>query len=134
MQEADDTMVFTSSEKIESAVESLKPIVNNICDFFEKQQLTLNADKTEFITFRTTKKNKKYKNTNLIGKDEIIRSSSTIKYLRVYLDQNLTFQEEVKHILRNTELKRSIPSETIFLKKFAAIECPRNQSSPLPGS
>ena len=67
--------------------------------FFEKHQLTLNADKTEFITFQTTNKNNKYKNTNLIVEDEIIRSISTIKCLGVYLDQNLTFQE-VKHILR----------------------------------
>ena len=66
--------------------------------FFEKHQLTLNADKTEFITFQT--KNNKYKNTNLIVKDEVIRSSSAVKYLGVYLDQNLLFQEEVKHILR----------------------------------
>ena len=36
----------------------------------------------------------------MIVKDEVIRSSSTVKYLGVYLDQNLTFQEEVKHILR----------------------------------
>ena len=35
----------------------------------------------------------------MIVKDEVIRSSSTVKYLGVYLDQNLTFQEEVNHIL-----------------------------------
>ena len=98
VQYADDTMVFTSSKKIESAVESLELNVNSICNFFEKQQLTLNADKTEFITFQT--KNNKYKSTNLIVKDEVIRSSSTVKSLGVYLDQNLTFQEEGKHILR----------------------------------
>ena len=98
VQYADDTMVFTSSKKIEPAVKSLELNVNNICDFFEKHQLTLNADKTEFITFQT--KNNKDKNTNLIVKDEVIRSSSTVKFLGVYLDQNLTFQEEVKHILR----------------------------------
>ena len=98
VQYADDTMVFTSSKKIESAVKSLELNVNNICNFFEKHQLTLNADKTEFITFQT--KNNKYKNTNLIVKDEVIRSKSTVKYLGVYLDQNLSFKEEVKHILR----------------------------------
>ena len=91
-------MVFTTSKKIESAVESLEINVNNICDFFEKHQLTMNADKTEFITFQT--KNNKYRTTNLIVKDEVIRSRSTVKYLGVYLDQNLTFQEEVNHILR----------------------------------
>ena len=98
VQYADDTMVLTSRKKIESAKESLELNVNNICDFFEKHQLTLNADKTEFNTFQT--KNNKYKNTNLIVEDEVIRSRSTLKYLGVYLDQNLTFQEEVKHILR----------------------------------
>ena len=69
VQYADDIMVFTSSTKIESAVESLELNVNSICDFFEKNQLTLNADKTEFITFQT--KNNKYKSTNLIVKDEV---------------------------------------------------------------
>ena len=97
---ADDTRVFTSSRITESAVESLELNVNNNCDFLEKHQFTLNADKTKFITFQTTNKNNKYKCTNLIVKDEIIRSNSTIKYLGVYLDQNLTFQEEAKHIFR----------------------------------
>ena len=54
--------------------------------------------KTEFITFQT--KNNKSKKTNLIVRDEVIRSSSSVKSLGVYLDQILTFQEEVKHILR----------------------------------
>ena len=35
VQYADDIIVFTSSKKIESAVESLELNVNNICDFFE---------------------------------------------------------------------------------------------------
>ena len=68
--------------------------------FFEKHHLTVNSDKTEFITFQPTNKNKKYKNTNLILKDEINCSTSTIKYLGVYLDQHVTFQEEVKDKLR----------------------------------
>ena len=52
---ADDTMVFTSSTKLEPAVESQELNVNKF--FFEKHQLTKNADKTEFITFQTTNKN-----------------------------------------------------------------------------
>ena len=55
-------------KKIESAAESLELKVNNICDFYEKHQLTLNADKTDFITFQTTNKNNKYKNTKLFVK------------------------------------------------------------------
>ena len=107
-------------KKTESAVESLELNVNNICDFLEKHQLTFNEDKTKFITFQITNKNNKYKNTNLIDKDEIIRSSSSIKYLGVYLEQNLTFQENGKQILQkwHAESKLSIPSKTIFPKMF----------------
>ena len=114
-------------------MESLDLDVYNTCDFLEKHQLTVTSDQLEFITFQPTNKNKKYKNTNLIVKDEIKCSTSTINFLGAYLDQNLTFQEEVKSILRI--IARGV-NERLFSWKssFTAIECPCSQSSPLLGN
>ena len=65
----------------------------------------------------------------------IFRSSSSIKYLDVYLDQSLTFQE-VKRIIQKMAcgIKTLYSSETIFLKKFVYLYLPHNQSSPLLGN
>ena len=96
----------------------------------------MNADKTDFITFQT--KNNKYKNTHLIVKDEVILSSSTVKCLGVYLDQNLTFQEEGKHTLRKMacgiktfySIRDYFPENNRLLLLNALVI----KSSPLPGN
>ena len=78
---------------------SWKKILNNLYIFFENHRLTINADKTEFILF-CKPKNNDVKSYKLHVKDQIIKHSNSVKYLGVFLDQNLTFQDEVKSILQ----------------------------------
>ena len=61
---------------------------------------TYNASKTEFIVFSKPHKNLVMENLKFEVKGQSIRATNSIKYLGVYLDRNLVFQEEVKHILR----------------------------------
>ena len=52
-------------------------------------------------------------------KDQIIQTSSCVKYLGVYLDRNLTFQNEIKNILRKmaTGIKVLYNLQNIFPEK-----------------
>ena len=61
---------------------------------------TLNASKTEFIIF--CKKSRSLHTTDIKLKIEncCIRKSESIKYLGVSIDSALTYQDEVKSILR----------------------------------
>ena len=74
--------------------------VNN---FFQSNELSLNASKTEFIVFSKTKRTA---NTHMVVDIVVIDEKEAIKYLGVHIDRLLTFQEESKHILKKMPVLR----------------------------
>ena len=99
IQNADVTMVFCSHEEPDKAKSAVEKIVQKLVTYFETHQLTINAQKTEFIISCRQSKNGTVEHLKLQVKDQIIETSSCVKYLGVCLDRNLTFQNEVKNIL-----------------------------------
>ena len=100
IQYADDTMIFSSHSDAKQAVEKRNTNIKNLTEFFESLGLTINTDKAEFATFCKSNNNPKFNNMRLLVKDQGINISKSMKYLSVFLDQNLTYQIEVKNILR----------------------------------
>ena len=83
-----------------NAKNDLKNILDLIIDYYEMQCLTLNASKTEFIVF--CKKSRALHTTDIKLKIEnwCIRKAESIKNLGVSIDSALTYQDEVKSLLR----------------------------------
>ena len=100
IQHADDTIIVSSHNDLTEARNNLQQTIESLVIFFESHQLTINADKTEFICFCKPSKNDFARNLTLKIKNQIINTSITVKYLGVSLGQNLKFQDEVKNILR----------------------------------
>ena len=96
----DDTMIFSSHNDLTTARNKLQQTIERLVDFFESHQLTINANKTEFICFCKPSKNTFAGSHTIKVKNQIINTSKTVKYFGVYLDQNLDFRDEVKNILR----------------------------------
>ena len=99
IQYADDTMIFSSHNDLTEARNNLQQTIESLVNFCESHQLTIKADKTEFICFCKPSKNGFARNHTLKVKNQIINTSTTVKYLGVYLDQKLKFHDEVKNIL-----------------------------------
>ena len=59
--------------------------------------LRLNADKTEFIVFGSTES----KDMSVTIDGQKIKEKTEVKYLGVTINKKLTFQSEVKNILRS---------------------------------
>ena len=59
----------------------------------------LNHSKTEFITFSKKSKLEETKRNNLLIGNYKIPNVNCVKYLGIYLDCRLNFQEELKHVL-----------------------------------
>ena len=99
-----------------TARNKLQRTIERLVNFFESHQLTINANKTEFICFCKPSKNKFAGSHTIKVKNQIINTSTTVKYLGVYLDQNLDFQDEVKNILRKmaTGIKTLYAIRNIF--------------------
>ena len=100
VQYADDTMIFTSNKDVYDSLKALEKNILHLERYFESHLLTINASKTEFIVSSKPHKNRVMENLKLEVKGQFIKATNSIKYLGVYLDRNLTFQEEVKHVLR----------------------------------
>ena len=100
VQYADDTMVYTSHGNIEEAISLLENEIDKLIYIFQCHRLTGNANKTEFIIFCKPWKNNATQNYTLCVKNEMIQTSANVKYLGVYLNRNLTYQNEVENILR----------------------------------
>ena len=65
--------------------------------YFASLKLQVNPSKTEFILFS---RNRNFsENESIKIGSEIITESKSVKYLGVHIDKNLSFQDEVKHIL-----------------------------------
>ena len=71
----------------------MKKFVN----YFDCNFLRLNADKTEFIVFGSTES----KDMSVKIDGQKIKDRTDVKYLGVTIDKKLTFQSEVKFILRS---------------------------------
>ena len=139
LQYADDTMTYASHKDENQAIQHLECNVKYLVEFFERHGLTINADKTEFIIFCKPSKNAQLQNKELKVKDKIIKSVSCAKYLGVYLDQNLNYQNEVKNLLRKMAcgiktlyaLRESFPQKTLILLMNALVISHVNYSAIL---
>ena len=120
VQYADDTMIFSDHVDEAHAIKTLENNIKKFTIFFECHCLTINTDKTEFIIFSKPSNNSRSRNTQLTIKNEVIKTSDCIKYLGVYLDQNLTFQCEVKNLLRKmaTGIKTLYAIRDLFPEKL----------------
>ena len=106
VQYTDDTFLFVSSKNFNLGINILEN--KDIKTEFNTKNFNLginflenNDTKTEFIIFCKKSKNSLKKKFRLQMNDKFYEPSNRGKYLGVYLVQNLTFQEEVKNILRN---------------------------------
>ena len=104
LQYADDTMVFKSDSNIHKAIASLEQNVKKLLFFFESHWLTINAGKAEFVICCRKAKTDSMKKLKLKVHNQVISAISNVKYLGVYLDQNLNYQIEIKNILRKMAL------------------------------
>ena len=89
IQYADDNMIFSSHKDLKEARNNLQQTIKTHVNFFESHQLTINANKTEFICFCKPSKNDFARSHTLKVKNQVIKTSTTVKYSGVHLDQNL---------------------------------------------
>ena len=117
VQYADDTFLFVSNECLNTAVSQLETNAANLVDYFERHRLNLNESKAEFIVFCKRSRNNSTKNLTFRVRNHMTKHSSFVKYLEMYLDQNLTYEYEVKNILEKMECSiKTLCSVKLFLQ------------------
>ena len=95
---ADDTTVFFNAKSSDEILRKGQLIMSQMNSWFKANKLTLNANKSSFIVF----KSRRSKINNLpekfkVDNSEILRSDS-IKYLGLTLDEHLNFNQHVQNV------------------------------------
>ena len=94
---ADDTHLLHFSVSLETICKKVNLDLKNITCWLRANKIPLNAGKTEFLIFKPKHKTLDFLPTlNLDGKR--IYPSQSVKYLGVYLDENLCWKPHVNHI------------------------------------
>lgn len=110
IQYADDTILFISGKNIDEITSALGENVELLIKYFQSHQLTLNVDKTQFLILCKKNQNKFHKNVTITVNGEQIEQVNEAKYLGVTIDKNLTFDSQVKNVLK----KMAMGIKTIY--------------------
>ena len=95
---ADDTNVLFSSKNADDILRKGQVIMEQMNNWFVANKLTLNAKKSSFIIFKSTRsKINNLPDKFLFNNTEIMRSNS-IKYLGLTLDEHLTFNLHIQNV------------------------------------
>ena len=127
---ADDTVIYVSAKTASMAAVQLTQELENISNWLESSQLTLNVKKTVSmcISIRNRPGTDPFK---VKIKNETISELSEVKYLGIILDKNLKFGKQVKHICKKVKpnlncfrhIRRDLTFKTAQLYMHAMIFC-----------
>ena len=93
---ADDTIVFKTGTDIESLTASSSTELSKLNDWTQANKLTIHSGKTKLLVVST--KISTQHNASIRFIDKEISRSNCCKYLGVYLDSKLTFNDHIKYI------------------------------------
>ena len=89
---ADDTVV---KQKRESTTEVFSQSLNLVSDYFIKNKLTINYERTCFMNIKARRENSKQQ---IMMKEINLTQRSSLKYLGIVLDGNLNFGDHIKNL------------------------------------
>ena len=100
---ADDTAVFSVASGWSQAESQMSETLANINDWFIANKLTLNLDKSVFITFGCNKKSIPNDDFTLNISKHNLKRVTTFKYLGIFIDQFLKWNNHVDYITKRVK-------------------------------
>ena len=127
---ADDTTLIASGSKLKYLYRKVNEDLKTLSSWFDSNSLTLNADKSKYILFRSKKKQPDYIGTLELGGKNISRVTD-IKFLGVRIDECLEWGLQVKNICSRViagnyslrMIKKLLPLRSKLLIYHANIQC-----------
>ena len=97
---ADDTNLFFSHKDLETLYKTMNQELKQVSLWLNANKLSLNVNKTQFMIFKTKKRKLSYK-ANVIINDQPINQVNYTKFLRLYIDEELTWKYHINHVTMN---------------------------------
>jgi hypothetical protein len=117
---ADDSTMLLEDSSIDILINRMNSAIKILYQWFNANKLSLNADKTKFIIFRSPSRPLPQINPIAVNSKSIERVKS-IKFLGVQIDEHLDWREHInkkcnqisKNLAVITRIKHDLPRETI---------------------
>ena len=99
---ADDTQLLITGNKsqLPQMIEKLERALARLSDWFRENRLSVNATKTQMITFGTRAMLKHLPNISINFCGTAIQESRVVKNLGLHMDRHLTFSDHVSHVVQ----------------------------------
>ena len=94
---ADDSNIFISGNDPDKLVTSMNEEMSKIIEWLRTNRLSLHIEKTHFMMFRKRKQKITFNNELLID-DKKVEQVEKTKFLGVYVDSSLTWQDHIQYI------------------------------------
>ena len=98
---ADDTTIFASDSNINNVHATVNRELVGVDNWLKANRLSLDVSKTSYMIIS----NQKY-GIDIRIRDSILTKVSTVKFLGITLDENLTFNDHVKNV--TTKISKSV--------------------------
>ena len=95
---ADDTVLTIHNKSLETAAKIMNTILKEIHRWCAENKLTLNAKKTEYVIFGTTRRKRGADPIQLTLGDTTLREVQSYKYLGTILDATLNIGNQIAHL------------------------------------
>ena len=95
---ADDTNLFFTDKDLETLIYRTNTTLNLVTKWFHVNKLSLNVDKTNFMVYHTKKKKKNNVDINIKINNCNIAQVCKIKFLGVWMDEQLTWKSHITYI------------------------------------
>ena len=97
---ADDTNLFYSYQNVKALFGTVNCELQKICEWFRENKLSLNVTKTNYTLFHksSTKDKLPVKILELKLGNSVIKRKSSVKFLGVMLDENISWKDHIKPI------------------------------------
>ena len=124
---ADDTNILFSDRELPNLEKKLENVISSTSNWFKQKQLVLNADKTNFMHFKTSKSLKNF-DTDLKNSD--IKQATEVKFLGITITSNLTWKSHIEQIARKIKpgiamlykIRNIVDTHTLLRIYYALIQ------------
>jgi hypothetical protein len=103
---ADDTSLTISNPSMEALEQITFVESNSLLQWCEENRLSLNAMKTQLLQFHISKRRfqETHSYLNVLLDETMICPSQTVKFLGLFLDENLKFHQHIEHVIKKVSV------------------------------
>ena len=100
---ADDTNIVYADNNLKSLDDIVNLELRKLCDWLTTNKLTLNIKKTNFVIFCPAQRKLTFQpNITIFDNDKnkyiSLERKESVKYLGIFIDQNLTWKHHIDHV------------------------------------